>query len=167
MNALYEIEETKYAELVGGREQEEEGVEDRTEFVLEKYLQDFIVSNFDTIFKGELVLYTDPEKPEDAEQYRTDVGYIDILAQEPATRSLVVIELKKGRESDVVVGQILKYMGWVAEKLCKEGQQVKGMVICRESDNKLSYALKMVNNVTVKYYQINFKLSDKPLVPSL
>ena len=80
---------------------------------------------------------------------------------------LVVIELKKGRESDVVVGQILKYMGWVAEKLCKEGQQVKGMVICRESDNKLSYALKMVNNVTVKYYQINFKLSDKPLVPSL
>ena len=40
----------------------------------------------------------------------TEVGTIDILADEPDTNSLVVIELKKGRESDKVVGQTLRYI---------------------------------------------------------
>jgi len=34
-------------------------------------------------------------------------------------------------------------MGWVKEKLCKDGQAVKGLVICRNSDDQLRYALEM------------------------
>ncbi len=70
-------------------------VEDVTEFVLEKYLEDFIVSNFATIFQGKLVLYRDPEENVVGQQYTTDVGIIDILAIEPSTNNLIVIELKK------------------------------------------------------------------------
>ena len=167
MQTLYEIPESKYRELVGESpenisEAREEGVEDATEFVLEKYLEDFIVSNFVAVFQGRFVLYQDPEENATGQQYGTDVGTIDILAQEPSTDSFVVIELKKGRESDKVVGQTLRYMGWVNENLCRSGQSVKGIIICKDSDSKLSYALKMTNNIIVKYYRIDFKLSDIP-----
>ena len=88
------------------------------------------------------------------------MGRIDILAQEAGTNAFVVIELKKGLGVDAVVGQTLRYMGWVKENLCRDAQAVKGMIICKDSDLRLSYALKMVSNVTVKYYSVDFKLSD-------
>ena len=74
----------------------------------------------------------------------------------------MVIELKKGRPADQVIGQILRYMGWVKETLCKKGESVKGLVICRDSDRKLSYALKMTNNIDVKYYHMSFDLRETP-----
>jgi restriction system protein len=131
----------------------------QTEFVLEKYLEDFIVSNFDKIFRGELKIYVDDEG-NDGQQYDTDVGSIDILATEAPSKSFVVIELKKGRPSDEVVGQILRYMGWVKKNLCTSGQEVKGLVICREPDQKLTYALEVASNIDVRYYRVSFSLSE-------
>jgi RecB family endonuclease NucS len=90
------------------------------------------------------------------------VGTIDILAQEKPSNDFVVVELKNGRESDKVVGQVLRYMGWVSKNLCKPGQNVKGMVICKEPDDRLTYALQMTKNIEVKYYRIDFKLQDQP-----
>ncbi|HXK39988.1 MAG TPA: PDDEXK nuclease domain-containing protein [Candidatus Paceibacterota bacterium] len=98
----------------------------------------------------------------DGQQYATDIGPIDILAVEPKSKSFVVIELKKGRPSDQVVGQILRYMGWVKQNLCKDGQAVKGLVICRDPDAKLSYALAMTNNIDVRYYSVSFRLRETP-----
>jgi hypothetical protein len=77
-----------------------------------------------------------------------------------ASKSFVVIELKKGRPSDQVVGQILRYMGWVKRNLCKDGQSVKGLVICHDSDPKLSYALEMAKDIDIRYYSVSFKLTD-------
>jgi restriction system protein len=164
MQAFHEISESKFKDLISDSETKGElaDVENQTEFVLEKYLEEFIVSNFPQIFNGKLVLYKDPHENVVGQQYGTDVGDIDILAQEPDTNSLVVIELKKGRESDKVVGQILRYMGWVSEHLCSNGQSVKGMIICRDQDMKLSYALKTVNNISINYYRVDFTLSDTP-----
>jgi len=53
-------------------------------------------------------------------------------------------------------------MGWVKKNLCKDGQAVKGLVICRDPDPKLSYALTMINNVDVRYYSVSFALKDAP-----
>jgi len=125
--------------------------------VLEKYLEEFIVSNFSTIFKGALKIYKETED-NDGQQYTTDIGPIDILAVENESNSFVVIELKKGRPSDQVVGQVLRYMGWVKENLCMDGQAVKGLVICQDQDKKLTYALKMVSNIDVRYYSVSFSL---------
>lgn len=167
MQTIYEILEEKFRSLVEGEAppdgknlQPEEGVQNQAEFILEKYLEDFIVSNFDAIFGGKFILYRDLEQNLTGQQFATDVGIIDILAQEPATNAFVIVELKKGRESDKVVGQVLRYMGWVAENLCEKGQSVKGIIICKDKDPRLSYALKMTTNVVVKFYRVDFKLSD-------
>ena len=157
----YEISEEKYSRLVEGKTlAEEEGVKE-PEFTLEKYLEEFIIANFDTIFKGKLKLFVDPEG-NIGKQYPTDIGNIDILAEDPDTGPYVVIELKKGREPDTGVGQTLRYMGWVEENLCEEGQSVKGLVICRERDPRLTYALKVTPKVEVKFYKASFQLSSEP-----
>ena len=74
------------------------------------------------------------------------MGTIDILAQETPSNAFVVVELKKGRESDKVVGQVLRYMGRVTENLCQQGQDVKGMIVCKESDPRISYAIQMARD---------------------
>ena len=53
-------------------------------------------------------------------------------------------------------------MGWVKKNLCKDGQAVKGLVICREPDPKLYYALEMTTNIDVRYYSVSFKLRETP-----
>lgn len=136
-------------------------IEDSSAFAFEKHLEDFIVSNFGAIFKGELRMYEDGAGA-DGRQYNTDIGTIDILAFEPRSNSFIVIELKRGSTSDQVIGQILRYMGWVKKELCKDGQAVKGLIICHESDRKLSYALEMTNNIDVRYYEVEFKLRETP-----
>jgi restriction system protein len=165
MHTLAEISEEQFRRLVEGSEPPPEPdvdspvLEDPTAFVLEKYVEGFIVSNFDTIFNGQLKIYEDTEG-NDGQQYNTDIGSIDILAVEPRSNSFVVIELKKGRPSDQVVGQVLRYMGWVKKNLCTNGQAVKGLVICRDHDPKLTYALEMTNNIDVRYYSVSFKLTE-------
>lgn len=157
--------EEKFHNLVG--EPPENGdvpeeVENHQEFLLEKYLEDFIVTNFSTIahFNGLNIYEEDGDR---AQQYETNVGRIDILAQETnPPKSFVVIELKKGRSADRTVGQILRYMGWVQKNLCVEGQSVRGLVICHESDPGLTYALQMTNNVDIRYYKISFELHESP-----
>jgi len=166
MHTLTEISEVQYRNLLEGSGiptaiPEPSEVIDQNAFVLEKYLEDFIVSNFDTIFKGKLQIYEDAEGA-DGQQYATDIGPIDILAVEPESSSFIVIELKKGRPSDQVIGQILRYMGWVKKNVCKDDQGVKGLVICRDPDPKLAYALEMTNNIEVRYYSVSFRLRETP-----
>lgn len=102
---IYEIDEKKYKNFIENKPPNEPDFEDtvdQSEFFMEKHLEDFIVANFDKIFKGKFKLY---ESKNIAQQYNTtEVGIIDILAEEPKANSLVVIELKKGRESDKVIG---------------------------------------------------------------
>ena len=167
MHTLAEFSEEQFRSVVEGSglpvgpSETEPEVEDPSEFVLEKYLEDFIVSNFNTIFKGRLRVFEDSEGY-DGQQYATDIGPIDILAIEETTKTFVVIELKKGRPSDRVVGQILRYMGWVKKNLCENRQSVRGLIICRDHDPKLTYALEMTNNIDVRYYSVSFKLRENP-----
>jgi restriction system protein len=165
MHTLSEISDEKATELLRDSpmaviaEEDRVEVEDFQTFALEKYLEEFIVSNFDSIFKGELKLFRDSEGNA-GQQYDTDVGPIDILAVERDSNAFVVIELKKGRPSDQVVGQILRYMGWVKSNLCEDGRTVTGLVICRDQDPKLDYALSVTCGISVKYYSVAFKLLD-------
>ncbi|MBU1206395.1 MAG: DUF1016 family protein [Proteobacteria bacterium] len=165
MFTIWEISEERYNSFMKGviQEKEAEGIKTadilkEQEFALEKYLEDFIVTNLNQIFAGKLKLFEDEEG--NGQQYPTEIGNIDILAQEPETKSYVVMELKKGRESDKVVGQVLRYMGWVKENIAKEGENIKGLIICQKKDEKLEYSLKAIPqcNIEVKLYKIDFKL---------
>ncbi len=130
-----------------------------TEFVMEKYLEEFIAENFKKLsFDAKLKLYQDEEST--GRQYPTSVGFIDLLAFDEEHQEYVVIELKKGRSSDAVVGQILRYMGWVRENIA-QGKKVRGIIITKEVDEKLKYALKEIRNVNLLTYEIKFDLKKQ------
>jgi hypothetical protein len=128
-------------------------------YALEKHLEDFIVENWDKINFGEkLKLYEDENGNIGQQYYTEEVGYIDLLAKD-TKGNYVVIELKKGRKDDEVIGQVLRYMGWVREKVCKKNESVRGLIIVGEKDPKLSYALKEIGaKVDAMVYQVSFKL---------
>ena len=93
-----------------------------------------------------------------AQQYQSDTGPIDILAISKDKQEYLVVELKKGRTSDVVVGQTLRYMGFVKNELATNGENVRGIVIALEDDLRLRNALSMVPAIDFFRYQVNFKL---------
>jgi len=124
------------------------------EFAMEKYLEEFIEANFSKInLRAKLELYQDEENS--GRQYPTPIGNIDLLAVDKEKKEFVVIELKKGRSSDVVIGQILRYMGYVKENLAKDCN-VRGIIIVKEKDERLEYALKLMPNVNLFIYKVSF-----------
>ena len=136
----------------------DETVEDVTEFAMEKHLEEFLVQNWKQTEMGRDYEIYQEDGEIVGQQYQTDTGPIDILAVGKDKKSLLVIELKKGRASDVVIGQILRYMGFVKEELAEEGQAVKGVIIALEDDQRIRRALAMVPNIEFYRYQVSFKL---------
>ena len=95
------------------------------------------------------------------QQYPSDTGPIDILAISKDKKELLVVELKKGRVSDVVIGQVQRYMGYAKEELAEEGQSVRGVIIAFEDDTKIRRALLVAPNIDFYTYKIQFKLEKK------
>ncbi|MDE1902065.1 MAG: DUF1016 family protein [Alphaproteobacteria bacterium] len=133
-------------------------VEDPLAFAMEKHLEDFLVSNWDqTDLAKEFTIFAE-EGDLVGQQYETDAGPIDILAVSKDNKRLLVVELKRGRASDVVVGQVLRYMGYVKEEIAEKDQTVEGVIIALEDDPKLRWALAAVSNISFYRYQVSFKL---------
>jgi restriction system protein len=133
-------------------------VEDPTAFALEKHLEDFLVQNWALTDLGNDYDIFEEEGEKVGQQYPTDTGPIDVLAISKGKKELLVVELKKGRASDVVVGQVLRYMGFVLQELAENGQTVKGVIIALEDDQRIRRALAATSNITFYRYQISFKL---------
>lgn len=136
----------------------DETVEDPSKFALEKHLEDFLVYNWSQTELSEKYDLVTDDGIVVAQQYLSDTGPIDILALSKNKQEYLVIELKKGRASDVVVGQTLRYMGFVKKELAVNGEQARGIVIALEDDLKLRNALSMVPAVDFFRYQVDFKL---------
>lgn len=133
-------------------------VEDPSAFAMEKHLEDFLVQNWaQTELGREYDVYSE-EGEQVGQQYLTDTGPLDILAISKDKKQLLVVELKKGRASDVVVGQVLRYMGYVQEELADNGQTVKGVIIALEDDQRIRRALSVTPAVTFYRYEISFRL---------
>jgi len=133
-------------------------------FGLEKYFQRFLVDNWvDLSISAKYDIYT-TEGDISGDQYDTkEVGKIDILAKEKETNDWVVIELKKGRSSDVVVGQLLRYMNWVKENLIEADEKVKGIIITKEVDKYMEHALRPLKDllpIKCLTYDIKFFLNE-------
>lgn len=136
----------------------DETIEDPSAFAMEKHLEEFLVHNWShTDLAKKYNIYKE-EGEHTGQQFLTDTGSIDILAISKDKKSLLVVELKKGRASDVVVGQLLRYMGYVKEVLAEDTQTVKGVIIAMEDDPKIRRSLSMVPNIDFYRYQISFKL---------
>jgi restriction system protein len=135
-------------------------IEDPLEFAMEKHLEEFMVANWaqTPLVKDWKIFEEDGELI--GQQYVTDAGIIDILARSSDNKRLLVVELKRGRASDVVVGQLLRYMGFVREEVAEEDQSVEGLIIALEDDVKLRWALSSVPSVRFMRYEVNFRLFE-------
>ena len=116
---------------------------------LENDLRDYLATNLSSIEKGLTLI----EKEYDTKE----AGRIDLLCKDKNGTS-VVIELKKGRKSDEVVGQILRYIGWVMNN---QNPKVRGIIIVNEPDGKLEFAVVPLKNlIEIKYYKVKFEISS-------
>lgn len=127
-------------------------------FYMEKQLEDFIIQNWSNTELGKKYDLIIEEGEMISQQFRTEIGPIDILAKDKTTKSFVVIELKKNQTSDDTIGQLTRYMGWI--KNAKKDNKVKGIIIAGQYDKKLEYALKMVPNTEVFLYEVSFILKE-------
>ena len=149
--------------LIGGKRpptlvSNDNTIEDPVAFALEKHLEDFLVSNWSkTEFGKDYKIFEDDGELV-GQQYPSDTGPIDILAISKDEKEILVVELKKGRASDNVVGQVQRYMGFVKEELCTREQTVKGVIVALEDDTRIRRALSVANNIDFYRYEVNFKL---------
>ncbi|KKS96375.1 MAG: hypothetical protein UV73_C0011G0047 [Candidatus Gottesmanbacteria bacterium GW2011_GWA2_43_14] len=141
------------------RDAKEHGIEDVTNFGMERQLEDFLIANWNkTLFGKDYDLIYGEGNDLLSQQYQTATGPIDILAKAKSGKGFLVIELKKGRTSDAVVGQILRYITWIRENLA-HNDPVQGAIIILESDEKLRYSLKSLNGISLYTYRVDFKLN--------
>ncbi len=149
--------------FIGGEETQgviasDVSVEDVHTFGLEKHLEDFLVNNWPgTILDKEYEIFSD-EGGQIGQQYPVDAGRIDILAISKDKSEFLVIELKKGRASDKVIGQVQSYMGCVKSEMATAGQKVRGCIIALEEDKRLRYALSVTQDIDFYTYEVSFKL---------
>ena len=133
-------------------------IEDPVVFALERHLEDFLVRNWTSTILGREYDIYEEEGENIGQQYPSDTGPIDILAISKDKRELLVVELKKGRASDAVLGQIQRYMGYVLGELAEDGQTVKGLIIALEDDLRLRRALQVTSNISFYRYEVDFRL---------
>lgn len=122
-----------------------------------QHYQSLLHRNFHKLFPN-LKYFDDDEQIPKNGQYDTQaVGIMDILATDEKG-NFVVIEIKR-QATDKTIGQILRYMGWTQEELCKDGQRVSGIIIAERKDIYLDFALKMIPNV--KFTKLNLSITLK------
>lgn len=132
--------------------------DDDVAFSMEKHLEDFLVTNWGITSLGQAYDIYQEEGELVGQQYQTDTGPLDILAISKDRKKLLVVELKKGRASDAVVGQTLRYMGYVMDQLASDGQTVEGAIIALEDDTKIRRALLAAQNIRFYRYKVSFTL---------
>lgn len=87
-----------------------------------------------------------------------EVGNIDLLLTDNKGYD-VVVELKKGKESDIAVGQISRYMGWAIKNRHKK---TRGIIVVNEPGKRLDYSiLPFGGSIKIKYYRVKFDISDE------
>lgn len=133
-------------------------VEEQLAFQMEKQLEDFLVHNWRSTALGREYDIYEEDGQIAGQQYPTDTGPMDILAVSKDGKRVLVVELKRGRASDAVVGQIQRYMGFVQDTMLEPGQEVEGLIIALEDDKKIRRALLVAPNVRFMRYRVEFHL---------
>ncbi len=139
------------------------GIAGTQRFGLERHLHEFLRDNWERTALGrDWTLYEEHGDPEAGYEYPCDVGRIDLLARHLARPQWLVIELKRDESSDAAVGQVLRYMGWVGRHLAEPDQEVRGLIIARQAELGLLYALEAAPSVNLQLYEVTFHLRPPP-----
>jgi hypothetical protein len=122
---------------------------------LERDLEEYLVRDLNCIEKGLKVFSSEGVS---GRQYNTEVGRIDILAQD-MNGDLVVIELKAGTAVYSVIGQILGYISCIRKTLA-HGKKVRGIIIADDFDKRVKYAIEELPGISLKRYEVSFRIAD-------
>jgi len=90
-------------------------------------------------------------------QVLTPRNTIDLLGYRKAAREWWVFELKKGRSSDAVVGQVGRYMTWIGDQ-ARRGDSVKGAVIVGKVDENLKASVRSNERISLWQYDDEFRV---------
>jgi len=133
-------------------------VGDPSVFALEQHLEDFLIANWTQTELAHRYRIFEEDGQITGKQYMTDTGPLDVLALSHDGDELLVIELKRERASDRVVGQIQNYMGFVKEVLAEPHQVLRGIIIALEDDPGLRRALSVAPEIEFYRYKVSFQL---------
>lgn len=120
--------------------------------ISEKILEDFLERNLDKLEPGLSLI---------GRQYPTITGPIDLFCRDK-DGNLLVIELKKGRASDRVIGQLMRYIGFVKQNLLDHPKQVvRGVIVSRSVDKKLEMSVAGIgsDNISVRTFNASVTIN--------
>lgn len=122
------------------------GSTDGNFFLLESGLEEAVKQNISQL---------DLELADDSIQQQCSmgvgVGRSDLICRDKSG-NYVVLELKANRSSDEVVGQILRYMGYVRENWAEEeNKEVKGIILTPSFDEQLRLAAAEANIKVLRF----------------
>ncbi len=122
------------------------GVLEGQKLSLERDMQRHLRANIASLAQGLIIV-------DDGAERVVTSGFIDILAQD-ADGTLVVIELKVGKTDARVVGQVLGYMGDIADE---DGPKaLRGIIVAHEFDQRTKSAARAVPNLSLVRYAVSF-----------
>lgn len=127
-----------------------------TEFAYEADLKNYLSKNLSVIESG-LMLYE--EEGINGIEFPVGGRFIDILAID-SNHDLVVIELKVSRGYDRVVGQLMRYVAWIAKNQAEPGQKVRGIIVAREISEDLLLACSLLVHVQLFEYEMSLALKQ-------
>ena len=141
------IELTDLIEKSDSVEEEIIAEEAVTEFAvsIEKYLQIYLSNRLSEIEEGLSLV---------SREYKTDAGFIDILCKDKDD-NYVIMETKAGKAKDGAIGQLLGYIG--ALKASGVTENIRGILVASDFDNRVLYAAKTLANVTLTKYNLSFR----------
>lgn len=150
-----------YSKLGGGDSSNSnaEASKEESEFAYEKDLQNFLAKNL-SLIEPDLTLYMEDDIS--GIEFPAGSRFIDILATDK-DNNYVVIELKVSKGYDKVVGQIMRYMGWIRKYHADEKQQVRGIILAREISDDLLLACSEIKSVDLYEYTLSVSVTQKAI----
>ncbi len=76
------------------------------------------------------------------------------------SREWWVFELKRGRPTDAVIGQVSRYMSWIAEERKRHRETSVGAIIARKADRKPLCAARANPRLSVWDFDNDLKLRE-------
>jgi len=114
---------------------------------LERDIEDHLVSNLESIEAGLRFV---------GRQVSTDVGRIDILAEDKAGNR-VIIEVKVGDAKDSAIGQVMRYLGWYTRD---DKRAPRAILIAGSFPDGVRYAASAIPGLKLLAYRVQFQFEQ-------
>lgn len=111
-----------------------------------------------------LEIYRDAEGTPLGAGYASGVGDIDLLARGTNKDLVVVMISDAGDDGEGLVAEVLQRIGWVRKHVATEKETVRGIVVCEQAPESLTYtAAAVADTVRFKTFRVALTFSDLEL----